>query len=134
MRIGIVGSRTYPHMWKVRKLIDTLDKNDDVVVTGGAIGVDSMAEKYARMRGLNVSIYYPDFDDGYNVSKYHVRNEQIAKISDKVYAFALSCMKCKDEKVSFQCDECDNTYVNSKGTQSTIKFCIKHNTPLEVIN
>ena len=56
MKIAIVGSRNFYPMSLVEKFIATLP-DDAIVVSGGASGVDSWAEVYAKQRGLQTEIY-----------------------------------------------------------------------------
>ena len=61
MRIAIVGSRNYTDADGVVEYVNSLP-DDTIVITGGADGVDSIAEGAARKRGLEVIIYRPDWD------------------------------------------------------------------------
>jgi hypothetical protein len=54
--VAIVGSRNFPHKHWVDAFVDRLQP-DTVVISGGAKGVDTWAEKAARKRGLNVKIF-----------------------------------------------------------------------------
>ena len=53
MKIAIVGSRDFPQLERIDAFVDSLSPGD-VVVSGGARGVDSRAERRARARGLEV--------------------------------------------------------------------------------
>jgi hypothetical protein len=55
-RLAIIGSRGFPRLDLVDELVDVLPP-DFVVVSGGALGVDSRAEHRARARGLAVDIF-----------------------------------------------------------------------------
>lgn len=57
-RIAIVGSRDYPDEAEVFSYVLSL-ASDDIVVSGGARGVDETAEGAARARGLAVISYRP---------------------------------------------------------------------------
>lgn len=61
MNIAIVGSRQYPHLDDVRSLVAVIaaDMPDAVIVSGGAIGVDTTAEQAALACGLRVVSYRP---------------------------------------------------------------------------
>jgi len=47
MKVAIVGTRTYPDLEQVRKYVRDLSP-DDIIVSGGAKGVDETAEGEAR--------------------------------------------------------------------------------------
>lgn len=59
MRIGVVGSRDYPHLDDVGRLIAIIasDRPTATIVSGGAIGVDALAEKAALDLGLTVTSF-----------------------------------------------------------------------------
>ena len=85
MKIAIVGSRGYRNLWKVVRVIDVLAE-DDVVVSGGAHGVDETAARAARGRGLEVVEHLAEW-------KKHgrragiLRNGLIVQEADVVVAF-----------------------------------------------
>jgi hypothetical protein len=58
-KIGIVGSRKYPQLARVEKLVDHL-RVDAIVISGGAAGVDSYACGSAARRGLMAVNIAPD--------------------------------------------------------------------------
>lgn len=61
MKIGIVGSRTFPQL----KLIEWFIKDLPLgvtIISGGARGVDQAAAEAARNRGLAVIEYFPQLD------------------------------------------------------------------------
>lgn len=59
MNIAIVGSRGYPHLEDVARLVDFIRKDAPtaVILSGGALGVDTAAEQAAREAGLGVVSY-----------------------------------------------------------------------------
>lgn len=85
MRVGIVGSREFPDLEMVREYVRALDK-DDVVVSGGARGVDLAAEQAAKSAGMRVDIYVPDWRK-YGKRAAFLRNRLIVENSDRVVAF-----------------------------------------------
>jgi len=103
-KIGIVGSRNYPDTDKVRQFIQSLPE-DVTIITGGARGVDAVAEEEARKRGLKIIVHKPDFTKGYSPAAYHERNQKIAKECEILIAFW------------------DN---QSRGTASTIKYARRY--------
>lgn len=85
MKVAIVGSRQYPALTKVIEYVRSLPA-DTVVVSGGAAGVDSLAERQAKARGLQTLIFLPDWKR-YGKSAGFRRNRDIVAAADKVVAF-----------------------------------------------
>lgn len=85
MRVAIVGSREYPQCRLVVRYVHRMEL-DDVVVSGGALGVDYTAESAAKDRGMDAHIYRANW-------KLHgrragfIRNKQIVDYADRVVAF-----------------------------------------------
>lgn len=109
MKIAIVGSRSYPRLNEVAEYVRALPP-DTVIVSGGARGVDTVAEMTALYRNMKVEIYYADWKT-YGKSAGFIRNDQIVKAADKVVAF------------HFQ---------NSAGTAHAIRLAQKYGKELEV--
>lgn len=88
MKIAIVGSRFRTCRDEVFKAVAELE-DGDVVVSGGAKGVDSWAAEAAMDRGLTVVIFtVKDVKEQMNyVAKLMARNTLIAKECDRVIAF-----------------------------------------------
>jgi|TARA_Y100000294_G_scaffold95642_1_gene88973 hypothetical protein len=53
MRIGIVGSRNFGDLEKVKEYVKSLDE-DTIIVSGGAKGVDETAAKVGEELGMKV--------------------------------------------------------------------------------
>lgn len=85
MNVAIVGSRDYPDMAAVRSYVRTLP-NGTTVVSGGARGVDSVAEAAARNGGLAVRIFEAQWDKHGRRAGF-LRNQDIVAAADKVVAF-----------------------------------------------
>lgn len=82
MRIAVVGSRG----------ISSIDfalvgaKSGDIIVSGGAKGVDSLAESAARSCGLAVEVIKPNYTKYGRIAP-HMRNREIVKLCDRLVAF-----------------------------------------------
>lgn len=85
MNVAIVGSRTYPELWRVVEYIRSLPA-DTVIVSGGARGVDSVAESAARKFGLSLRVFLADWNQ-FGKSAGYRRNVDIVNMADKVVAF-----------------------------------------------
>jgi predicted Rossmann fold nucleotide-binding protein DprA/Smf involved in DNA uptake len=84
MKVAIIGSRTFANLTKVRDYVNQLP-SDTIVISGGARGVDTVAETTAKARGLQTIVYLPDWRRGKSAGM--ERNTQIVADADKVVAF-----------------------------------------------
>ncbi len=90
----VVGSRTFNDYAYMEKTLDNLLKNQMgrvVIVSGGAKGADSLAERYAKERGYDLEVFPADWEKHGNSAGY-IRNgemhEYIAKMEKRgVVAF-----------------------------------------------
>lgn len=85
MNIAIIGSRHYPALDRVRLYVETLPSTW-TVVTGGAQGVDAVAEQAARTRGL-ACIVLPARWETLGRAAGLIRNSHIVEQADRVVAF-----------------------------------------------
>ena len=85
-KIAVVGSRIFLNYEQLSNYLDKNLKWGDSIVSGGAIGVDSMAQRYAKDRGLRITIIYPDYGR-YGKGATFIRNKEIVEESDRVVAF-----------------------------------------------
>lgn len=81
--VAVVGSRQYPELQRIPKLISLL-KPEATVVSGGAVGVDSVAVKAAQDRGLRTIVIRPGRSTAEELMN---RNTAIVRASDVVVAF-----------------------------------------------
>ncbi|MFI3167551.1 MAG: SLOG family protein [Bacillota bacterium] len=107
MKVAIIGSRNITNV-DIGKYIDV---EITEIVSGGAIGVDSIAKEYAEQKGIPFIEFKPEYN------RYHKgapikRNEKIADYADIVIAFW-------DGK--------------SKGTKHTVNYCEKTNVKCIII-
>ena len=99
MKYAVIGSRTF---YNYELLKDVLDRYDDIerIVSGGAIGCDSLAEHYAKENNIPTIIHKANWKDlsepckighnqygEYNKLAGFVRNQQIINDSDIVICF-----------------------------------------------
>lgn len=85
-RIAVVGSREFHNYKLLESTLDKVCERGDTIVSGGAVGADSFAQRYAKERGLRILIIYPDYmHDGRGAT--FIRNKYIVESSDRVYAF-----------------------------------------------
>ena len=76
----IVGGRTFNDYELLESKCDQLLKNqkDVQIVSGGAKGADSLAERYANDKGHELKAFKADWDI-YNKSSGFIRNDQMHK-------------------------------------------------------
>lgn len=85
-RLAVVGSRDFTNWRQLSGYLDEVCQRGDTLVSGGAIGADSLAQRYARERGLPILIFYPDYaHEGRGAT--FARNKRIVENADRVYAF-----------------------------------------------
>jgi hypothetical protein len=111
VNVAIVGSRNWPWPAPIKEFVNGLD-SEDVVVSGGAYGVDTIAENAAKDRGLETLIFLPDWEKHGKPAGF-IRNQEIIEHSDKLVAFQ---------------------YKNSKGTQHSINLAKKKGIPVTLVS
>lgn len=85
MKIAIVGSREFPDMDLVREFVRSLPE-DTIIISGGARGVDRVAEEEAKKLAMITEIYPADWQQ-YGKRAGFLRNKQIVEAADMVQAF-----------------------------------------------
>ena len=112
--IAIVGSRTISDYKIVKTVLDKIfnPQNIKQIVSGGAIGVDSLARRYANQNELNLIEFLPEWQK-YGKSAGFRRNDDIVYNADCLIAFW-------DGK--------------SKGTLNSVSTAMKRGIPTLTIN
>lgn len=109
-RVAIVGSRDFKNLDAVVEYVKSLPAGT-IVVSGGARGVDTVAQETAFACGLQVTVYHPQWGKYGNSAGYR-RNELIVNNCDRVVAFWTG---------------------KSRGTKHTINIAEKMKKPCEII-
>lgn len=98
MRIGVVGSRSITTYSTVSDAIincpwfqmpynpSRWDTEAYTIVSGGADGVDSSAERFAEKHGFEMVVLEPDYDDWSGAHPAKKRNTRIVEESDAIVA------------------------------------------------
>ena len=89
MRCAVVGSRTFSDYGLLSDALDEAQRGGEVIteiISGGARGADTLAERYAAERGIPVKIFKPDWQL-YGRSAGMIRNADIVGEADRVAAF-----------------------------------------------
>ena len=107
MKVAVIGSRNLTDIdigWYI-------SEDTEEIVSGGAVGVDFNAAKYAKDRGLKLTEFLPQYKI-YGRRAPIVRNKQIVNYADRIIAFWDG---------------------HSKGTLFVIDYARKIGKPVEVI-
>ena len=90
-KIAVIGGRDFTDYALLSKTLDRIRKEEPevLIISGGARGADSLAQKYAKENGLAILIFYPDYQR-YGKRAPLVRNNKIAKECDLLIAFPTS--------------------------------------------
>lgn len=107
MRIAIVGSRKIVDVDTRKYLSDECDE----IISGGAVGVDKCAERYAIENKMKITIFLPEYKR-FGRAAPILRNRQIVDAADEVLIF------------------CDGS---SRGTKSVMEYCDKNFKPYKLI-
>lgn len=91
MRIAVIGSRNFSDRGQVFDFVRSLPRVGTVIVTGGAMGVDSWAEEEAKRQRISRCIHEPQAERCATKRDYvaalFARNKTIVDDYDRVVAF-----------------------------------------------
>lgn len=78
MRLAVVGSRGYNDYNSFKIILDIIIPRDGItcLVSGGAKGVDKLAERYAEEHNFPIDIYYADWENNGKAAGF-IRNKVI---------------------------------------------------------
>ena len=110
VKVAIVGSRNCQN-FTMEDMIPHLPLNCTQIITGGAKGIDSLAQSLAEQMEIPVTIIKPDYQ-AYGKSAPYERNTLIVSQADLVLAF---------------------WDMYSPGTANTISECIRLRVPIQII-
>lgn len=85
MKVAVVGTRSFKDISILSNILNNHLKPGDIIVSGGAIGVDKMSEDWAKQNGYKTFIYLPNWKL-YGKSAGFIRNKQIVDNSEYVIA------------------------------------------------
>ena len=107
MKLMIAGSRTIVNF----DFSGYIPSDTDLIITGGAMGIDTLAERYADSHRLSKLVLRPNYN-AYGKAAPLKRNEEMIKLADRIIVFW-------DGK--------------SKGTKYTIDYAKKQGKELQII-
>jgi hypothetical protein len=83
MKLAVIGSRSIKETKPVTDILERL--NTEVLISGGAVGVDTTAQRYAELAGIETVIIKPNYEK-YGKLAPLKRNEEIVNTADIVLA------------------------------------------------
>lgn len=101
MKLAVIGSRKIISL----DLSEIIPEDAHEIVSGGADGIDRLAEEFALSSGIKFTVFLPEYSI-YGRAAPIVRNKKIVEYADEVYAFWNG---------------------KSKGTKFVIDYCKKRN-------
>jgi hypothetical protein len=120
--VGIVGSRDFKNLERVRNIVRSLPPGT-MVVSGGARGVDKAAETEARDRPdlPDPAIFHPRAEDRARCGNccYHKRNRRIVEYVKQHGGYVLAFVSTPYPEVT-------------PGTQSTLEVCQELGVPYDI--
>lgn len=114
MKVAVIGSRNADDE-AYRQICDNIPLNTSEIVSGGAVGIDTYAKRYANENNLLLTEFLPDYNDPKLENKKAaplIRNRKIVEYADYIMAFWDG---------------------ESKGTAFTVEYARKLNKPVKII-
>lgn len=110
MKLAVIGNKEYSNYTQFCNILNKM-KNISLLVSGGAVGTDTMAKKYALQKGIKFLEFPPEYEKFGNKAK-HNRDRKIVEHCDRVLAFWDG---------------------NCAGTSYTIDYALKLQKPVKII-
>lgn len=84
MKVAVIGSRGFNDYEKMKSVLNNITISE--IISGGAIGADSLGAKYANENSISLCVFLPDWKK-YGKGAGFIRNKLIVDNSDMVVAF-----------------------------------------------
>ena len=81
MKVAVIGSRQFTDL----DISGFIPAETTLIISGGARGIDTLAERYAVNHGIPIRIFYPDYET-FGRSAPLVRDRQIVEACDFLVA------------------------------------------------
>ena len=99
MKLAIVGSRDFYNYTYLENLLDPIKEKIEWIISGGAKGVDSLAEKYAARNQIPF-LLFPANWERYGKRAGFLRNQQIVDAAD--YMLAIPTLQSRGTRDSIR--------------------------------
>lgn len=86
MKFGIIGSRSFNDYDLLSNTLKQYHNSIECIVSGGAVGADTLAEKYANEHNIPTLIFKPQYSIFGKIAPL-LRNKTIVEKSDVIIAF-----------------------------------------------
>jgi hypothetical protein len=84
MKVAVIGSRSFTDYELMKKTLSAITITE--IISGHAMGADSLGEKYAIENNIPTKIFYPDWEK-YGKKAGFIRNTDIINEAELVIAF-----------------------------------------------
>jgi hypothetical protein len=85
MKIAVIGSRSFTNGYFMENALINLFDAEDVLISGGAVGTDQLAEKFADKNLIAKEIFLPNY--ALERAATHIRNDEMLKVADFFIVF-----------------------------------------------
>jgi len=131
MKFAVVGSRTITDYKIVKNILD--EHNISTIISGGAKGIDQLAERYANEKNLEKIIYLAKWDE-FGRGAGMVRNTEIIKDADEVVAIWDGTSKGTENSINLAKKLNKPLYLYTVKDEQILKPCIKnHNNAIDAL-
>ena len=86
MKIVVAGSRTYKNQEHIYSVLNAVVQKSDILLQGGARGVDTIAATWARTHGVACRTFVAQWDE-FGKAAGMRRNREMACVADALIAF-----------------------------------------------
>ena len=93
-KLAVVGSRSFFNFnFLESKILENYKIDDlDLIISGGAIGCDSLSQSFCKKYGLKILIIYPNWNK-YGSQAGFIRNKLIVENCDELICFRIDKSK-----------------------------------------
>lgn len=85
-KVAVVGSRRFTDYDLMKQILNQQHDKIGMIISGGAKGADTLAQRYAKDNGIPMHIIYPEYEK-YGKRAPLRRNVTIANLAEKMIAF-----------------------------------------------
>lgn len=110
MKLAVIGNKEFNDFSKLEKALKKYGPIE-TIVSGGAVGTDSLAAKYAQKKQIKLLVFPPNYQK-YGAAAKHLRDRLIVDNADRILAFWNG---------------------NCEGTSYTLNYATKQGKPIEII-